>query len=170
MKTTVEQRAELRRLADNHKVLKWPELVDLLDDFDTLEAENAALKEQVKPKCPECNSVGLSHCSDPEHCGGVYWPDHMYRALEAENEKLKAALEAIIRRVALVSPYYEMAREALTPITSRASTAEEENEKLKEMLRDMQKDKDFMQHSLREAQNTIEELKTPYTLNKEESK
>jgi hypothetical protein len=33
----------------------------------------------------------------------------------AQAERMRAALEAIIRRVALVSPYYEMAREALTP-------------------------------------------------------
>lgn len=79
-----------------------------------------------KPLCLACNAVGLLHCSDPEHCGEVLWPDELYQELRAENEKLK------------------------------------------EMLRLMQKDKDFMQHSLREAQKTIEEFKTPYTLNKEE--
>lgn len=41
MKTTEEQRVELRRLADNHSVLKWPQLIDLLDDFAALEAEKA---------------------------------------------------------------------------------------------------------------------------------
>jgi hypothetical protein len=34
-------------------------------------------------------------------------------ALKAQNQQLREALEAIIRRVALVSPYYEMARAAL---------------------------------------------------------
>ena len=48
------------------------------------EREVEQLKEQTKPKCPVCNSVRMSHCSDPEHCGGLYWPDKMYRALEAE--------------------------------------------------------------------------------------
>ena len=37
MKTTQEQRDELRRLAVSHSVLKWPELIDLLDDFEELE-------------------------------------------------------------------------------------------------------------------------------------
>jgi uncharacterized protein with PIN domain len=49
--------------------------------------------EQAKPKCPDCNSVGMSHCSDPENCGGLYWPDRMYRDLEAHNAVLKNALE-----------------------------------------------------------------------------
>lgn len=30
--------------------------------------------EASKPHCPECNKVGLRHCSDPEHCGGVVQP------------------------------------------------------------------------------------------------
>lgn len=46
-----------------------------------------------KPKCPDCNSVGLSHCSDPINCGGVYWPDEMYRKLEADNKALHERLE-----------------------------------------------------------------------------
>ena len=69
------------------------------DDYATLEAklkdaeaENARLKEGPKPKCPDCNAVGLGHCSDPENCGRVYWPDYMYRSLE---QQLREAQETI---------------------------------------------------------------------------
>jgi hypothetical protein len=29
----------------------------------------------LKPYCLDCLSVGMGHCSDPLHCGGVTWPD-----------------------------------------------------------------------------------------------
>jgi hypothetical protein len=48
-----------------------------------------------KPKCPDCNSVRMSHCSDPENCGGVYWPDHMYRKLETDHAHLLRSHEAL---------------------------------------------------------------------------
>lgn len=54
-----------------------------------------------KPKCPECNSVGMSHCSDPEHCGGVYWPDEMYRKLETENQQLQQKLDEALADIDL---------------------------------------------------------------------
>jgi len=37
----------------------------------------------------------MSHCAHPEECGGVYWPDHVYRELQASRQKLLAALEEI---------------------------------------------------------------------------
>lgn len=65
-----------------------------------LEQERDRAPELRKPKCPDCNSVGLSHCSDPINCGGVYWPDHMYNQLQAqlaavtqEKDTLRDALE-----------------------------------------------------------------------------
>lgn len=30
--------------------------------------------EDNKPYCPDCNSVGMSHCAHPEECGGVIYP------------------------------------------------------------------------------------------------
>ena len=67
---------------------------------EKVEAENESLKAQLRPKCPGCLSVRMSHCSDPSNCGGVYWPDHMYRALEAERDK--AVNEANQLRLAFV--------------------------------------------------------------------
>lgn len=58
----------------------------------------AALEARRKPKCPDCNSVGMAHCSDPENCGGVYWPDHRYRALETQVKTLGEALDGLLAR------------------------------------------------------------------------
>lgn len=69
---------------------EWVGRISNREQADKMLIYVAALEAERKPKCPDCNSVGLHHCSDPEHCGGVYWPDHMYRKLEAENEKRKA--------------------------------------------------------------------------------
>jgi hypothetical protein len=66
---------------------------------------SSAAFEAAKPKCPDCNSVGMSHCSDPENCGGVYYPDSMYRkleveiaALEAQNKTLRDALIGVCQQ------------------------------------------------------------------------
>lgn len=69
------------------------------------EAEIERLKaEMAKPKCPECNSVGLSHCSDPLNCGGIYWPDHLCRTAQQQIETLRGALIAIRNGAKLMVP------------------------------------------------------------------
>ena len=37
-------------------------------------AERIRAGEPPKPYCLDCLAVGMGHCSDPLHCGGVYWP------------------------------------------------------------------------------------------------
>lgn len=71
------------------------ELVDARRSIAHLQQELQAAKERIKPRCPDCNSVGLGHCSDPLNCGGVYWPDAMYRALEQRNKALEDALKIL---------------------------------------------------------------------------
>lgn len=87
MKTTAEQRAELRRLADKHSLLKWPELIDLLDDFDELEEENAQWKTwgiiEISVRNPNVASY-IEH-----------WEGRATKA-EAENAKLKKALDQLL--------------------------------------------------------------------------
>ena len=43
---------------------------------DQMALELQEARNRLKPKCPDCNSVGMSHCAHPEECGGVYWPQH----------------------------------------------------------------------------------------------
>jgi hypothetical protein len=87
-KTPSEQRDWLADQLDG-------EIVSCREQSSQFKAARARIAEleQAKPKCPDCNSVGMSHCSDPENCGGLYWPDRMYRDLEARNVVLKNALE-----------------------------------------------------------------------------
>jgi len=85
----VERMTAALQVAQQHDAERIAELDERLNTcLRNLELESARAP---KPKCPDCNAVGLSHCSDPENCGGVYWPDSHYRKLEAE---LKAEREA----------------------------------------------------------------------------
>jgi hypothetical protein len=89
--------AAARKLKEDHDSLAETakdadkQLVEAVKQRNALGVRVAEL-EKAKPKCPDCNSVGMSHCSDPENCGGLYWPDRMYRDLEARNAVLTNAL------------------------------------------------------------------------------
>ena len=85
-------------------------------------------EDKPRPKCPDCNSVGMSHCSDPANCGGVYWPDHMYRSLEAQNAKL-------IERIAEMRTYsHETVKGLVDWRDKRIAELEAQNAKLEERL------------------------------------
>lgn len=57
-----------------------------------MSAEPEKQEKRPKPRCFDCNSVRMSHCSDPVNCGGVYWPDWMYQELRTENARLEKEL------------------------------------------------------------------------------
>ncbi len=75
--------------------------------YEDVQERIAQLTAERKPKCPDCNAVGMGHCSDPEHCGGVYWPDAMYRKVEAERD-------AALRECERLRKQHELEQEVAT--------------------------------------------------------
>ena len=82
----------------------WPYLVSMARELQEARMEieslrlqlEEALKNTTKPKCPACNSVGMSHCAYPEECGGIYYPPKYVAIMvsEAEIRGWNAAIEA----------------------------------------------------------------------------